>query len=128
MLVLTRKQNETIKIGDDIVVNVLRIKGNTVRLGIDAPKNIRVVRGELPASPKPQVKNLTVFVTDPSTGSITEHDPEASKTSPIQPTIHGQKKDSLDEEVNRLKQIVSQVGRQSWICSELREGRSIETP
>ncbi|MEC8508691.1 MAG: carbon storage regulator, partial [Planctomycetota bacterium] len=34
MLVLTRKQNERIKIGDDIVVSVLKIKGNTVRLGI----------------------------------------------------------------------------------------------
>ena len=46
MLVLTRKQNEKIKIGDDIVVSVLKIKGNTVRLGIEAPKEVRVVRGE----------------------------------------------------------------------------------
>ena len=48
MLVLTRKLNEQIHIGDQVTVTVLRIHGNTVRLGIDAPKNIRVRRGELP--------------------------------------------------------------------------------
>ena len=48
MLVLTRKQNEKIQIGDNVFLTVLRIKGNTVRLGIEAPKDVRVVRGELP--------------------------------------------------------------------------------
>ncbi len=47
MLVLTRKLDETIRIGDDIKVTVLRVKGNTVRIGIEAPKAIRVVRDEL---------------------------------------------------------------------------------
>jgi carbon storage regulator CsrA len=47
MLVLTRKLQETIKIGDHVTIHVLRVKGNTVRLGIDAPRQIRVVRGEL---------------------------------------------------------------------------------
>ena len=120
MLVLTRKQNEKIKIGDDIVVSVLKIKGNTVRLGIEAPKEVRVVRGELPASSEPRVKSMTLFSTDPSTGVIREHDVEPSRTSDIRPSIRGQKIDSLDEEVNRLKQIVSQVGRQSWTPSEMR--------
>ena len=127
MLVLTRKQNEKIKIGDDIVVSVLKIKGNTVRLGIEAPKEVRVVRGELPASLEPRVKSMTLFSTDPSTGVIREHDAEPSRTSDIRPSIRGQKIDSLDEEVNRLKQIVSQVGRQSWTPSEMRQGRSVET-
>ena len=127
MLVLTRKQNEEIKIGDDIVVSVLKIKGNTVRLGIEAPKHIRVVRGELPSSSEPQVKSMTVFMTDPSTGSIQEHDAEPAPTSAIEPSIRGQKIDPLDEEVNRLKQIVSQVGRSSWTLSEIRQGRSVET-
>jgi carbon storage regulator CsrA len=48
MLVLTRKQEEQIRIGDQIVVTVLRIKGNTVKIGIDAPRSIRVIRTELP--------------------------------------------------------------------------------
>lgn len=47
MLVLTRKLDETIRIGEDIRVTVLRVKGNTVRIGIEAPNRIRVVREEL---------------------------------------------------------------------------------
>ena len=47
MLVLTRKLQETIKIGDNVTIYILRVKGNTVRLGIDAPRQVRIVRGEL---------------------------------------------------------------------------------
>jgi carbon storage regulator CsrA len=48
MLVLSRKLQEQIRIGENITVTVLRVKGNAVRIGIDAPRNVRVVRGELP--------------------------------------------------------------------------------
>jgi len=47
MLVLTRKQNEKIRIGDSITITVLRMKGKAVRLGIEAPHDISVIRGEL---------------------------------------------------------------------------------
>ena len=47
MLVLTRKLKESIRIGDNITITVLRVKGNTVRIGIEAPRDVRVVRGEL---------------------------------------------------------------------------------
>lgn len=47
MLVLTRKQNEGILIGNDIVVTVINIDGDKIRLGIEAPKNVRVIREEL---------------------------------------------------------------------------------
>lgn len=47
MLVLTRKLNEQIRIGDEVTITVIRVKGNTVRLGIEAPRSTRVVRGEL---------------------------------------------------------------------------------
>lgn len=47
MLVLTRKVDEEILIGNDIKITLVRVKGNTVRIGIDAPRDIRVVRGEL---------------------------------------------------------------------------------
>jgi len=50
MLVLTRKQKETIKIGDSITVTILRVQGHAVRVGIEAPRDVRVVRGELAAS------------------------------------------------------------------------------
>lgn len=48
MLVLSRKVKEQVRIGDDITLTILQIKGKTVRVGIEAPRNVRVVRGELP--------------------------------------------------------------------------------
>ena len=47
MLVLTRKLMEKLFIGDDICVTVVRLEGGQVRLGIDAPREIPVVRAEL---------------------------------------------------------------------------------
>lgn len=47
MLILTRKTNESIRIGDQISVTVLDTRGSQVRLGIDAPKEIQVHREEI---------------------------------------------------------------------------------
>ena len=47
MLVLTRKENETIRIGDDIVITLVKTQGGSVRIGIDAPKEVKILRGEL---------------------------------------------------------------------------------
>ncbi len=47
MLVLSRKSGERILIGDEIAITIVRIGPNTVRLGIDAPKNMNIVREEL---------------------------------------------------------------------------------
>jgi carbon storage regulator CsrA len=47
MLVLTRKYQEKIRIGNDITITVLRTKGKAVRLGIEAPPTVPVIRGEL---------------------------------------------------------------------------------
>ena len=47
MLVLTRKAAETIRIGDDIVIKVIKTAKGTVKIGIEAPANICVMRGEL---------------------------------------------------------------------------------
>lgn len=49
MLVLTRKPNQQIRIGNDIVVTVVKVRGNTIRLGIEAPQDVRVMRSELEA-------------------------------------------------------------------------------
>jgi carbon storage regulator len=46
-LVLTRKHQEKIRIGDNIVITVLKTKGKAVRLGIEAPMEVPVIRGEL---------------------------------------------------------------------------------
>ncbi|WP_296592683.1 carbon storage regulator CsrA [Methylophaga sp.] len=47
MLILTRRVGEALVIGDDVVVNVLGVKGNQVRIGVDAPKDISVHREEI---------------------------------------------------------------------------------
>jgi carbon storage regulator len=47
MLVLTRRTGEAISVGHDIVVRVMGLKGNQVRLGIDAPKEVAVHRQEI---------------------------------------------------------------------------------
>ena len=47
MLVLSRKSMERIQIGENIVITVLKIRGDKVQIGIDAPKEIHVLRSEL---------------------------------------------------------------------------------
>ncbi len=58
MLVLSRRENERIRLGDSIVVTVVRLAGDRVRLGIEAPADILVLRDELepqrhPSAPPP---------------------------------------------------------------------------
>jgi carbon storage regulator len=47
VLILTRRIGETVMIGDDVTVTVLRVKGNQVRLGVNAPKTVSVQREEI---------------------------------------------------------------------------------
>jgi len=47
VLILTRRVGETVMIGEDVTVTVLRVKGNQVRLGVNAPKSISVQREEI---------------------------------------------------------------------------------
>jgi carbon storage regulator len=51
MLVLSRKESEKIRLGDSIVVTIVRVSGDKVRLGIEAPPNVIVLRDELKAIP-----------------------------------------------------------------------------
>jgi len=54
MLVLSRRERERIKLGDSIIVTVVRVVGDKVRLGIEAPPNVIVLRDELePRSHEP---------------------------------------------------------------------------
>jgi carbon storage regulator len=47
MLILSRKINEKIMIGDDVSVSIIEIRGDQVRLGVTAPKNVKVFRREV---------------------------------------------------------------------------------
>lgn len=47
MLILTRKSGESIKIGDEITISVIEVRGHQVRLGIDAPRDVVVHREEI---------------------------------------------------------------------------------
>ncbi len=62
MLVLARRVGEVLRIGPDVTVTVCEIDGRTVRLGIDAPKAVPIVRAELP----PYVKTRIEYRADAS--------------------------------------------------------------
>lgn len=47
MLILSRKTNERIKIGDDITVTIIEIRGDQVKVGVEAPKHVKVFRQEV---------------------------------------------------------------------------------
>ncbi len=47
MLVLSRKESQTIRIGDDIEITLVRVSGDRVRVGIQAPPDLLILRGEL---------------------------------------------------------------------------------
>ncbi|QDT55036.1 hypothetical protein Pan44_30770 [Caulifigura coniformis] len=67
MLVLTRKTAETIQIGNDVVIKVIYCGRGRVKIGVEAPGDVRVVRGELlePAAIK-RLLNVTVENTRPA--------------------------------------------------------------
>jgi carbon storage regulator CsrA len=56
MLVLSRKAKQQIQIGEDITVTVVRVKGQAVRVGVEAPDDVRVLRAELPRTNVPPTR------------------------------------------------------------------------
>ncbi len=60
MLVLSRKESQRIQLGDSIVLTIVRVNGDRVRVGIEAPAEVQVRRGELPpqAFPKKRAEPL----------------------------------------------------------------------
>jgi carbon storage regulator len=65
MLILSRKVNEKIMIGDDISVSIIEVRGDQVRIGVDAPKTVKVFRQEvfdaIKAENKAAVESKTVL-------------------------------------------------------------------
>lgn len=60
MLVLSRKSGERILVGDDIVITIVRIGPNTVRLGIEAPGHLNIVREELCTTPEAETADVSL--------------------------------------------------------------------
>ncbi len=62
MLVLSRKSGQTVRIGQDITITVLRVGGQVAKIGIDAPALVRILRGELcgEGGSAPPVDSLTL--------------------------------------------------------------------
>lgn len=82
VLVLTRKRSETIRIGDQIVVKVIQTGRKTVKIGIEAPANVRVLRSELCSTEMPAQlhTSLTELLRQRQTGSTVK--------APSQPEKH----------------------------------------
>jgi len=59
MLVLSRKESERIRLGESIVLTVVRVSGDKVRLGIEAPADVLVLREELDANEQPIDATIT---------------------------------------------------------------------
>jgi carbon storage regulator len=63
MLVLTRKASETVVIGGDVTIQVVKVQGNRITLGIEAPSKTKILRGEL-QKPVPTMARINVVVQD----------------------------------------------------------------
>lgn len=66
MLILTRRVGETLMIGDEVTITVLGVKGNQVRVGINAPKNVAVHREEIYERIKREHRGGPVSAAQPS--------------------------------------------------------------
>lgn len=109
MLVLTRKLEQSIQIGDDVTITILAVKGNTVRIGISAPEHVRVARSELNqkgAAPKgadPKGADLTVSVGEPSS--------EGSPAVASMEVIEIQSRPDAPIKFDRLRPVAMDTGR-----------------
>jgi len=64
MLVLTRRVSERIQIGDDVTLTIVRVDGNKVRIGIEAPDHVKIKRDELgPKVERAMGRNISIAAT-----------------------------------------------------------------
>jgi carbon storage regulator len=91
MLILTRRVGETIVIGDDVIITVLGIKGNQVRIGINAPKDVSVHREEIYQRIQ-QEKNTTT-----SAAPAAPKNEEAAPATTVTTTIRKKREVKVDK-------------------------------
>lgn len=70
MLILSRKENQKIRIGNDVVINIISISENNVKIGIEADKNVKIYREELYDSIKEQTKLAASKIKESVTANI----------------------------------------------------------
>ncbi|MCL2244856.1 MAG: carbon storage regulator CsrA [Treponema sp.] len=81
MLILSRKINEKVIIGDDITVSIIEVRGDQVRIGIDAPKKVKVFRQEVFEAIRDENKAASASVTVIPQVNFPGAHSEASSTS-----------------------------------------------
>lgn len=74
MLILTRRVGETVMIGNDVTVTVLGVKGNQVRIGVNAPRDVAVHREEIFERIKREVQDGHVAAPARANGHAVDHD------------------------------------------------------
>ncbi len=134
MLVLSRKLNDEVVIGDNVVIKVLGVKGNTVRLGIEAPASVRIVRGELQRKPAAKA-TITVVHSDPSGRVYTESEPavlplpEAKRQKKSKGNPAGsESRINSDVENKRLRSIINKMNsRITFPTSAVTESTVLKT-
>jgi carbon storage regulator len=97
MLVLSRRVGESLVIGDDITVTVIEVRGDTVRLGVDAPRHVRVHRAEVIAAVR--AENVAAARADDGVAAALQAlargaDPAAGAAPPAPGTARDEKPDS----------------------------------
>ncbi len=94
MLVLTRKLNEKIKIGDDVTITIIKLRNNQIRIGIEAPRDVRVLRGELEDS---LASDSSIMVSGGENSASNSKTPNATKQKTVRTPLSNRVRPFLAE-------------------------------
>ncbi len=117
MLVLSRKVNQELVIGGNIRIKVIKAKGNTVRIGIEAPEDVRVVRGELKQSDDLKITTVIVDLNGSPQFSTDKGGARPTERAPKKP-VNAQKTDrrlqmapmrETTATENRMRQVIKKL-------------------